>query len=132
MAKIVKGAPPPGGRRIEAAAYDAQERARAIVAAAEDEARRLRLQAEDEIARVRAKAVEEGRRRARAPPPRWFGRRARRRLALAEREVAAAAIEVARTIGRSSTRTAAAADLAAAPAVARDRREVTPREPGRR
>ncbi|HSD22301.1 MAG TPA: FliH/SctL family protein [Anaeromyxobacter sp.] len=131
MAKIVKGTLPPAGSRIEAAAYDAQEKARAVVAAAEDEARRLRSEAEAEIARVRAEAVEEGRREGLSRAAAALARAAAardRRLALAEREVAAAAIDVARTlIGRELDQDpAAVADLAArALAAARDRREVT-------
>jgi len=131
MAKIVKGAPPPGGSRIEAAAYDAQERARAVVAAAEDEARRLRAQAEAEIARARANAAEEGRREGLSQAAAALARAAAardRRLALAEREVAAVAIDVARTlIGRELDQDpGTVADLAArALSAARDRREVT-------
>lgn len=130
MAKIVKGAPP-GGRRVEAAAFDAQARAREIVAAAEEEARRLRLEAEGAIAQARAEAVEEGLREGRSRAAAALARAAAardRRLALAEREVAGAALDVARTLlGRELVQDpGAAADLAArALSAARDRREVT-------
>ncbi|WP_242346724.1 FliH/SctL family protein [Anaeromyxobacter terrae] len=131
MAKILKGQPPAGAGRIEAAAYEARERARALLAAAEEEARRIRAEAESERERLRAEAAEEGRREglARAAASLAAAAAARdRRLALAEREVSAAAVDVARTIiGRElSQDPGAVADLAArALAAARDRREVT-------
>lgn len=49
------------GRRIEAAAFDARERARAILARAEEEASRLVAGAEREAALLRDRAVAEGR-----------------------------------------------------------------------
>lgn len=130
MAKILKGQPD-GGARIDAEAFEARERARALVAEAEDQARRIREAAEADRGRVRAEAEEEGRREglARAAAALAGAAAVRdRRLARAEREVAAIALDVARTVlGRELTQDpAAVADLAArALAVARDRREVT-------
>lgn len=130
MARIVKGGPP-GARRIEAAEFDAAERARAIVADAEARARGILEAAEAERDRIRAEAAEQGRRDglARAGAVLAAAAAARdRRLASAEREIAALALDVARKVlGRELARDpSAVADLAAqAIAVARDRREVT-------
>lgn len=130
MAKILKGGPPVGGARIDAEAFDARARAQALVAAAEEEARRIRQEAEAERARLRAEAVEDGRREglARAAAALAGAAAARdRRLAEAEREVAAMAVDVARTvIGRELAQDpAAVAELAArALSAARERREV--------
>jgi flagellar biosynthesis/type III secretory pathway protein FliH len=130
LAKILKGGPPSGGARIEAQAFDARARAEALVAAAEEEARRIREAAEADRLRLRAEAEEEGRREglARAAAALATAAAARdRRLALAEREVAAVAVDVARTIiGRELAQDpGAVAELAArALLAARDRREV--------
>ena len=130
MARIVKGGSA-GTRRIEAAEFDAAERARAIVAEAEARARELLEGAQEERERIRADAAEQGRAEglARAGAALVAAAAARdRRLAGAEREVVALALDVARKVlGRELAQDpGAVADLAAqALAVARDRREVT-------
>ena len=130
MARIVKGGSA-GTRRIEAAEFDAAERARAIVAEAEARARELLEAAQAERERIRADAAEQGRAEglARAGATLVAAAAARdRRLAGAEREVVALALDVARKVlGRELAQDrSAVADLAAqALAVARDRREVT-------
>jgi type III secretion protein L len=129
MSRIVKGGAP-GGRRIEAAAYDTAERARESLAEAEAEAARIRAGAEAERETLRARAAEAGRAEglARAAAALASVAAARdRRLAGAEREIAALAIDVARKVlGRElALDPGAVADLAAqAIAAARDRREV--------
>jgi len=130
LARIVKGGSA-GTRRIEAAEFDAAERARAIVAEAEARARELLEAAQAERERIRADAAEQGRAEglARAGAALVAAAAARdRRLAGAEREVVALALDVARKVlGRELAQDpGAVADLAAqALAVARDRREVT-------
>lgn len=130
MARIVKGGSA-GTRRIEAAEFNAAERARAIVAEAEARARELLEGAQEERERIRADAAEQGRAEglARAGATLVAAAAARdRRLAGAEREVVALALDVARKVlGRELAQDpGAVADLAAqALAVARDRREVT-------
>lgn len=130
MARIVKGGSA-GTRRIEAAEFNAAERARAIVAEAEARARELLEGAQEERERIRADAAEQGRAEglARAGAALVAAAAARdRRLAGAEREVVALALDVARKVlGRELAQDrSAVADLAAqALAVARDRREVT-------
>ena len=130
MARIVKGGSA-GTRRIEAAEFNAAERARAIVAEAEARARELLEAAQAERERIRADAAEQGRAEglARAGATLVAAAAARdRRLAGAEREVVALALDVARKVlGRELAQDpGAVADLAAqALAVARDRREVT-------
>ena len=130
MARIVKGGSA-GTRRIEAAEFNAAERARAIVAEAEARARELLEAAQAERERIRADAAEQGRAEglARAGATLVAAAAARdRRLAGAEREVVALALDVARKVlGRELAQDrSAVADLAAqALAVARDRREVT-------
>jgi type III secretion system HrpE/YscL family protein len=130
LARIVKGGSA-GTRRIEAAEFDAAERARAIVAEAEARARELLEAAQAERERIRADAAEQGRAEglARAGAALVAAAAARdRRLAGAEREVVALALDVARKVlGRELAQDrSAVADLAAqALAVARDRREVT-------
>jgi type III secretion system HrpE/YscL family protein len=130
LARIVKGGSA-GTRRIEAAEFNAAERARAIVAEAEARARELLEGAQEERERIRADAAEQGRAEglARAGATLVAAAAARdRRLAGAEREVVALALDVARKVlGRELAQDpGAVADLAAqALAVARDRREVT-------
>ncbi len=129
MSRIVKGGAP-GGRRIEAAAFDAAERARATLAGAEAEAARVRAGAEADREAVAARAAEEGRAEglARAAATLAAAGAARDRLlAAAEREVASLALDVARKVlGRELAQDpAAVTDLAArAIAAARDRRQV--------
>jgi type III secretion system HrpE/YscL family protein len=130
LARIVKGGSA-GTRRIVAAEFDAAERARAIVAEAEARARELLEAAQAERGRIRADAAEQGRAEGlgRAGAILVAAAAARdRRLAGAEREVVALALDVARKVlGRELAQDrGAVADLAAqALAVARDRREVT-------
>jgi flagellar biosynthesis/type III secretory pathway protein FliH len=129
MSRIVKGGAP-GGRRIEAAAFDAAERARATLGEAEAEAARIRAAAEADREAVAARAVEAGRAEGLARAAATLaeaGASRDRLLAAAEREIAALAIDVARKVlGRELAQDpAAVTDLAAqAIAAARDRRQV--------
>ncbi len=130
-AKILKGARPLPARLIPAAVHEADRRVREMVAAAETESRRIRDGAEAERSRVVAAAAEEGRRDGFARAAAVLAQAATerdRRLASAEREVVALALDLARRIlGRElAERTSAVADLAGrALAEARERREVT-------
>lgn len=131
MSKVLKGKA--GGRRIEAAVFEAGARARALLDAAGAEAERIRAAAEADRAAIRAAAEREGREaglgQAAAALVRAAEARAARLVGL-EREVARLALDVARQVlGRELAASPdAVADLAArALAQVRDRREVAVR-----
>jgi flagellar biosynthesis/type III secretory pathway protein FliH len=130
VARIVKGGAA-GPRRIEAAEFEATERARAIVADAEAHARDIVAAAQAERECLQSEAIAQGRSEGLARAGAILAGAAAerdRRLASAEREIAALALDVARKVlGRELAQDpGAVADLAAqAVAVARDRREVT-------
>jgi flagellar biosynthesis/type III secretory pathway protein FliH len=133
MSRILKGEPPAAGRRIEGAAFEARERARAVLAEAEAQANRIRADAEAASASVFARAVEEGRREghARAAAVLLQAEAERgRRLAALEGEVAALALAVARKVlgdALAADRSAVVALASRALAEVRDRREVSVR-----
>lgn len=128
---ILRNAAPLPPARIPAAVRDADLRVRQMIAAAEARALEIVAAAESSRDAIVAEAIEDGRRAglARAGAVVAAAEAARdRRLAAVEREIAATALEVARTLlGRElATREDAVVDLAAgALAEARERREVT-------
>ncbi len=128
--RILKGAAPLPGRRIEAAVWDADRRVREMIAAAEADARRIVSDAEAARGRVLAEATEAGRWEGQARAAAVLARAALGRdriLEQAEREVIALALAVARkALGRELRAGGdAVVDLAAtALAEARARREV--------
>ncbi len=128
--RILKGAAPLPGRRIEAAVWDADLRVREALAGAEAEARRVVAEAEAARERIVAEATEAGRWEGQARAAAALARAALERdriLAAAEREVAALALAVARKVlGRElRLEREAVIDLAAtALAEARTRRKV--------
>jgi type III secretion system HrpE/YscL family protein len=127
---ILKRSVPASGRWIPAAAFEATQRAAALLARAEEEAGALVARAEAEREAIRADARESGRSEALARAGATLvgaGRERDRILASAEREVVALAVEVARKVlGREIvTDPAAVVDLAAAALEhARGRRQV--------
>jgi flagellar biosynthesis/type III secretory pathway protein FliH len=128
--RILKGAAPVPGRRVEAAVFDADRRVREMVASAREECRRLRAEAEAARGRLVAEATEEGRRegQARAAAALAIAALERDRLLRdAEGEIVALALAVARKIlGRelASAPSAVVHLAAAALAEARERRQV--------
>jgi flagellar biosynthesis/type III secretory pathway protein FliH len=133
MAIVLRAHAPVAPRRVDREVHDAALRAREVLAAAEVEAAAIRARATADAARVRAEAAEAGRREgtARAAAIHAEAARARDlRLAGAEREVVALAVEVARrVVGRTLELDPGAVVQVAAGALAaaRARRQVTVR-----
>ncbi len=129
-ARILKGAAPLAGRRIDAAVWDADRRVREMLASGEAEARRIVSEAEEARGRVLADAAAAGRREGHARAAAALARAALERdriLEEAEREVVAIALAIARKVLGREVRSGSEAvvDLAAAAlAEARARREV--------
>jgi flagellar biosynthesis/type III secretory pathway protein FliH len=128
--RVLKGAAPMPGRRIEAAVFDADRRVREMVAAGEEEARRIVAAAEAARDRIATEAAEVGRRdgEARAAAALVGAALERDRLLRAAgREVAGLALAIARKVlGRELAcgGDAIVSLAAAALAEARERREV--------